>query len=86
MIYDWSSPYPTEITSIFRKQSQVEMGFWICRDREHSDYVTKGLNQVETGQLLGYPECCIEAQQRDHASIEEALIKGSIGILAMILR
>jgi hypothetical protein len=70
----WESPHRTEIASIFRGKSQSS-AFWVCRNELDANTINNGINQVIAGRLLGYPECCIDAQQQDNADFEDALVR-----------
>jgi len=72
------SPHPPEITKIFRKRSK-DSGLWVCRNPHDARAIRNGVDQIAAGRLLGYPQCCIDAQQRDHASFEDALVRGWVG-------
>lgn len=75
--YRWESGYPAEIEDLFRNRD-VKPAFWICRNAEDVRVVAKGLDQVAVGGLLGYPICCIEAQQQLQAALERAVIPAYI--------
>jgi hypothetical protein len=71
----WESPHPAEIASIFRGKLQSS-AFWVCRDKDDANTINNGIDQVNAGRLLAYPECCIDAQQQDNADLEDALVRG----------
>jgi hypothetical protein len=74
-VYDWESPHPPEITKIFRERS-TSMGLWVCRHSDNARTINNGVDQIAAGQLLGYPQCCINAQQQVNAAFENALVQG----------
>jgi hypothetical protein len=71
----WQSPHRAEITSIFRGKLQSS-AFWVCRNKDDAKTISKDIDQVIAGRLLGYPECCIDAHQQDNADFEDALVRG----------
>ena len=71
----WESPHPVEIASIFRSGLESP-AVWVCRNEDDANTIKKGVNQIAAGQLLGYPACCIDAQQQDNADLEDALVRG----------
>ena len=71
----WESPHRAEITSIFRSRLESS-AIWVCRNKHDANTINKGIDQVIAGRLLGYPECCIDAQQQDNADLEHALVRG----------
>ena len=68
------SPHRPEITSIFRCGLESS-AFWVCRNRDYAKTITKGLDDIAAGKLLGYPGCCIDAHQQDNADLEDALVR-----------
>jgi len=76
-VYDWESPHPPEITRIFRERS-TSMGLWVCRHSDTARTINNGVDQIAAGRLLGYPQCCIDAQQQVDAAFENALVHGWI--------
>ena len=70
----WESPHRAEITSIFRGKLQSS-AFWVCRNKYDANTISKGIDQIAAGRLLGYPECCIDAQQQENADFEDALVR-----------
>jgi len=70
----WESPHRAEITSIFRSRLESS-AFWVCRNQDDTDTISNSIDQVIAGRLLGYPECCIDAQQQDNADFEDALVR-----------
>jgi hypothetical protein len=77
MAYTWESPHSPEITKIFRKPTEGP-GLWVCRNSEDNRSIKKGVDQIVAGRLLGYPQCCIDAQQQGYAGLEDALVRGWI--------
>ena len=75
LAYTWDSPHSTEITGIFRYRP-IESALWVCRSPEDARSISNGVDQITAGGLLGYPQCCIDAEQRDHATFEDALVRG----------
>jgi len=75
--HTWESPHSTEITRIFRAPSK-HVGLWVCRNPEDARTIKAGVDQIGAGRLLAYPQCCIEANQQDQASLEDALIRAYI--------
>jgi hypothetical protein len=75
LVCTWESPHRAEITSIFRGKLQSS-AFWVCRNKHDANAISKGIDQVAAGQLLGYPGCCIDALQQDNADFEDALVRG----------
>jgi hypothetical protein len=73
-VQTWESPHPPEITRIFREQP-ADSGLWVCRNPDDVRTIRNGVDQITAGRLLGYPECCVDGQQRDHASFEDALVR-----------
>jgi hypothetical protein len=71
----WESPHPVEIASIFRSGLESP-AVWVCRNEDDANTIKKGVNEIAAGQLLGYPACCIDAQQQDNADLEDALVRG----------
>lgn len=59
-VHNWESPRPPEITSIFRERNPTS-ALWVCRDQEAARTIASGVDQITAGQLLDYPQCCIEA-------------------------
>jgi hypothetical protein len=74
-VYDWESAHPLEITKIFRERS-TSMGLWVCRHSDNARTINNGVDQIAAGRLLGYPQCCIDAQQQVNADFENALVQG----------
>ena len=74
-VYDWESPHPPEITKIFRERS-TSMGLWVCRHSDTARTINNGVDQIAAGRLLGYPQCCIDAQQQVNAAFENELVHG----------
>jgi len=70
----WQSPHRAEITNIFRGKLQSS-AFWVCRNKDDANTISKGIDQLIAGRLLGFPECCIDAQQQDNADFEDALVR-----------
>ena len=70
----WESLHRAEITSIFRSRLESS-AFWVCRNQDDTDTISNSIDQVIAGRLLGYPECCIDAQQQDNADFEDALVR-----------
>jgi hypothetical protein len=75
--YTWESRYRPEITRLFRERDEVP-ALWLSCGPEHADAVRAGVDQIAAGALLGYPQCCIAAQQREKARFESAVIAGYI--------
>jgi hypothetical protein len=73
MAYTWDCPHPPEIVKLFR-QPKKSRALWVCRDSEHLTGLKTGIDQLNAGRLLGYPGCCIEAHQHEHARFETAVI------------
>jgi len=71
----WESPHPVEIASIFRSGLESP-AVWVCRNEDDANTISKAVDQVIAGRLLGYPECCIDALQQDNADLEDALVRG----------
>jgi hypothetical protein len=72
--YSWDSPHRPEITSIFRDVFESS-AFWVCRNRDDAETIKKGLDDIATAKLLGYPGCCIDAHQQDNSDLEDALVR-----------
>jgi hypothetical protein len=75
--YTWESQYRPEITRLFRVRDDTP-GLWLCRSSEHARAISDGMDQVAAGILLGYPQCCVHAQQEKKALFESAVIAGYI--------
>jgi hypothetical protein len=75
--YTWESQYRPEITRLFRGRDDTP-GLWLCRSSEHARAIGDGMDQVAAGILLGYPQCCVHAQQEEKARFESAVIAGYI--------
>jgi hypothetical protein len=75
--YTWESRYLPEITRLFRERDEAP-ALWLCRASDYADAVRAGVDQIAAGALLGYPQCCITAQQREKARFESAVIAGYI--------
>jgi hypothetical protein len=75
--YTWESHNRSEITSLFRKRDDTP-SLWLCHSSEHARVISDGMDQVAAGVLLRYPRCCIDAQQREKARFESAVIAGYI--------
>ena len=75
LVCTWESPHRAEVTSVFRGKLQSS-AFWVCRNKDDAKTISKGIDQVMAGRLLGYPECCIDAHQQDNADFEDALVRG----------
>ena len=73
--YTWDSPYRPEITDLFRRRDESPV-LWVCRNSEPVHSIEKGMDQIAGGRLLGYPPCCIAAEQREKANFETAVIEG----------
>jgi hypothetical protein len=71
----WELPYRSEIASVFRGKLQ-SFAFWVCCEKHDANTINKGIDQIADGRLLGYPECCIDAQRQDNAEFEGALVQG----------
>jgi len=72
--YKWESAHPPEITEVFRDRSLCK-GMWVCQNRNDARLIRSGITQIEAGRLLGYPQCCIDRNQRRHADFEDAVVR-----------
>ena len=75
--YTWESHHRPGITSLFRERDDTP-SLWLCHSSAHARAISDGMDQVAAGVLLRYPQCCIDAQQREKARFESAVIAGYI--------
>jgi hypothetical protein len=73
MAYTWESPYPNEITDLFRRD-ESSPALWVCSRRDDVRAVRMGLDQIAAGRLLCYPECCVAVNQQENAGFDIAVI------------
>ena len=75
--YTWESHNRPGITSLFRERDDTP-SLWLCHSLAHARAISDGMDQVAAGVLLRYPQCCIDAQQREKARFESVVIAGYI--------